>query len=191
MGITLSLFLSSLPLLTGESKSRNANRFLQPSLEEDTDSIKWSVMGVLSFLPFLHPLAWIFAALDDEDSSTVYYSFAFLYALPYIANGLQFDSPAALAMIVGIAHVQLERIAQTEPVEIALPSLIKGLLKLIPGAFRTATKYGSSLGDEVASRTTTKKQGDGVGRLTEKTNEGRMRLDEDEVSEKESRTEDR
>ncbi len=51
--------------------------------------------------------AWVFAAFDDEEAATLYYTYAFLYALPYLANGLQLDSFAVLSIFVGIAHVQV------------------------------------------------------------------------------------
>lgn len=49
----------------------------------------------------------MFAALDDEDASTLYYTYAFLYALPYLANGWEVDGFAVLALLVGVAHVQV------------------------------------------------------------------------------------
>lgn len=50
--------------------------------------------------------AWVFAALDDADSSALYYTYALLYALPYLGNGLQLDGWAALSVAVCAAHVQ-------------------------------------------------------------------------------------
>ena len=35
------------------------------------------------------PQAWVFAALDDEEASTLYWSFACLYALPYLVRARQ------------------------------------------------------------------------------------------------------
>lgn len=49
----------------------------------------------------------MFAAFDDEDAATLYYTYAFLYALPYLANGLELDGFAILSVFVGIAHVQV------------------------------------------------------------------------------------
>lgn len=58
--------------------------------------------------PCFKPLqAWVFAAFDDEDASTLYYAFAFIYALPYLANGLELDGFALLSIAVGVAHVQV------------------------------------------------------------------------------------
>jgi hypothetical protein len=212
LGIALSLALSALPILTGESKERNEARYNRPSQDEGVENIRWSVMAVLSFLPFIHPLSWIFAALDSDNASssstttttTLYFSFALLYSLPYLANGIEFDSAAALALVVGVAHVQLERIAQTEPVEAQLPTLLKSILKSIPRLFSVVARYGVSLGDEVVERTAREKDrgGGGVekerGMLEERgAGEERMRLDkeektfEEEEGEKEEEERDR
>lgn len=50
----LALPFSALPILTGEAKERNERRYEVPSGEEGADNVKWSVMGVLSFIPFLN-----------------------------------------------------------------------------------------------------------------------------------------
>lgn len=201
LGIALSLALSALPILTGESKERNEARYNQPSQDDSVENIRWSVMAVLSFLPFLHPLSWIFAALDSDNTSsssssstTLYFSFALLYSLPYLANGIEFDSAAALALLVGIAHVQLERVAQTEPVEVQLPIVLRSLLKAIPRLFSVVARYGASLGDEVVERTAREKERGGGGErgmLEERSREERMGLDEEKMMEEEEVEEER
>ena len=50
---------------------------------------------------------WVFGALDDEDSSALYYSFGLLYALPYLVSGLQLDAFALAALAAGAAHMQV------------------------------------------------------------------------------------
>ncbi|PSC70899.1 Ras-related Rab7 [Micractinium conductrix] len=149
----LALGFSALPILTGDAAERNERRFLQPSDEDSTENIRWSVMGVLSLLPFVNPMAWVFAALDDEDTSTLYYSFAFIYALPYLANGFQLDGFVLVSLVLCAVHVQVERLAQTEPVEVELPSVLRSLLAGIPKAVRSLGRYSSRLGDEVGGRT--------------------------------------
>lgn len=137
----LGLGFSALPILTGESLERNEKRFLTPSDDDSAENIRWSVMGVLSVLPFVNPMAWVFAALDDDDSSTLYYSLAFIYSLPYIANGFELDGFAIVSVLACILHVQVERLAQTEPVEVELPSVLRRLLAGIPLAIRSLGRY--------------------------------------------------
>ncbi len=60
LALVLATVFSALPILTGESKERNERRFLRPDEGEGADNIKWSVMGLLAFFPFLNPLAsWV------------------------------------------------------------------------------------------------------------------------------------
>ena len=71
----------------------------------------WRLLYITNPAHLLHPhpllQAWVFAAFDDEDSATLYYTYAFLYALPYLANGLELDGFAWLSIAVGVAHVQV------------------------------------------------------------------------------------
>jgi len=138
----------------------------------------------------------VFAALDDDDSSTFYYTLAFIYALPYLGNGFELDGFALVSLLVCILHVQVgrkmgvgerasgwladrkafllpqlllhpahaltthspridhalttcssfsccqvERVAQTEPVEVELPSVLRRLLGGIPLAVRSLGRY--------------------------------------------------
>lgn len=48
----------------------------------------------------------MFAALDDDDASTLYYSLAFIYALPYFASGFELDGFALFSVLLCILHVQ-------------------------------------------------------------------------------------
>lgn len=48
----------------------------------------------------------MFAALDDEDYSALYYTYALIYALPYLGNGLQLDAWALLSVALCAVHVQ-------------------------------------------------------------------------------------
>jgi hypothetical protein len=49
----------------------------------------------------------VFAALDDDDASTLYWSLAFIYALPYLGNGFQLDGFALVSLALCIVHVQV------------------------------------------------------------------------------------
>lgn len=152
VSIVLSTGLSLLPILTGESKERHEEKLLGPDMLEDGDEVKWSVMTVLSFLPFLNPMAWIFAALDDETSPTIYWSFAVLYSLPYLKNGFELDGFTTLVLMLGIVHIQVERIAQTEPVEIELSDWLRKALRRLPGTVDRVGRVGSTLGEEMGTR---------------------------------------
>lgn len=183
IGILISITLSALPILTGDSKERNERRYYQPDAGEGADNVKWSVMGVLSFLPFFNPMIWVFAALDeDADASALYWSFAFLYACPYLANGVQVDAFTLLTLAACVAHVQIERIAQTEPVEVELPDVLRAILRSFPGALQILARYGERIGEEVGDRT---KRADEARQrkpdrkyLEAKSREARMELDE-------------
>ena len=126
--------------------------------------------------------AWVFGALDDEESSVLYWTFAWIYTIPYITNGFQLDSYAVFALVLGIVHMQIERIGQTEPVEVELPQILRALLRSLPKAVTALGRYGANVGEEV---------GDRVGRsaeaqkrkpdrkyLVEKSREARMELEE-------------
>jgi hypothetical protein len=124
----------------------------------------------------------VFAALDDETASALYWSLAALYALPYIANGVQLDAFSLLTVAACAAHVQVERIAATEPVEVELPAVLRSLLRSLPGAVSLLARYGGRVGEEVGDRA---KRAGGAARrrpdrkyLEEKSAEARMELDE-------------
>eukprot|EP00884_Botryococcus_braunii_P018998 jgi/Botrbrau1/5782/Bobra.0155s0005.1 len=78
-------------------------------------------MTVISFFPVFNWLAWVFAAFDDPARASLYYTYTALYLLPLLRNGFQIDSPTIAWLVLGILHVQVERIARTEAVQISLP----------------------------------------------------------------------
>eukprot|EP00887_Chlorella_sp_A99_P006337 scaffold3.g6337.t1 len=181
VGVGLAVGLSALPILTGDARERNEERArLAPAGDQAADSVRWSVMAVLSFIPFVNPMAWVFAALDDESSSTLYYTFALLYALPYLASGLQLDGYAVAALLAGAAHV--ERIAMTEPAEVELPEVLRALLRALPSALRGLGRYSASLGGEVGGRARSAAQAQERRPerklLEEQSREARMQLEE-------------
>jgi len=83
--------------------------------------VRWSVMAVLSFLPYFNFASWAFAAVDSMygdptpddddrgDDALYYWSLAFLYAVPYVVDGFRLDAFTWLSVAVGAAHVQVER----------------------------------------------------------------------------------
>lgn len=50
------------------------------------------------------------------------------------------------------AHKQIERIALTEPTEVELPEVLRGLLRAVPTALRGLARYVSGLGSEAGGR---------------------------------------
>ncbi len=50
------------------------------------------------------------------------------------------------------AGLQIERIALTEPVEVELPQVLKGLLRAIPTALKGLGRYVAGLGSEAGGR---------------------------------------
>lgn len=84
-------------------------------------AVRWSVMSILSCVPYVNYMAWVFAALDsssssmmneskdDKRSSVHYWTLAAIYALPYLIDGFHMDSFTLLSLSIGVMHVQLER----------------------------------------------------------------------------------
>ena len=50
----LAVPFSALPILTGEAKERNEQLYARPNQDQGAENVRWTVMGVLSFLPFLN-----------------------------------------------------------------------------------------------------------------------------------------
>ena len=103
------------------------SRSIQNGEDEGFETaVRWSVMSVLSCLPFVNFMAWVFAALDRDDGleeneeidafDYYYWVWAGLYLLPYVysndaGEGLFFpmDGFRWLCVGLGVLHVQLER----------------------------------------------------------------------------------
>ena len=124
----------------------------------------------------------MFGALDDDEYSTVYWTFAFLYSLPYLSNGFQVDEFAMLMLLVSVIHMQIERVAQTEPVEIELPEVLRRVAQWMLVAFDAVGIYGDRVGWGVRSRV--KRSNDARRRrpdrkyLEEKSREERLELED-------------
>ena len=58
LAVAVALSLSALPILTGEAKERNEEqeRVAAAGGGLGADNVRWSVMGVLAFVPFVNPL---------------------------------------------------------------------------------------------------------------------------------------
>ncbi|KAK3273849.1 hypothetical protein CYMTET_17938 [Cymbomonas tetramitiformis] len=73
----------------------------------DSDRLKWSLMGIMSCIPYLNETAWILGALYGEEPTL--YAYAVLYTLPYLHCGLQPDSLAFASVLACACQVQIER----------------------------------------------------------------------------------
>ncbi|EFJ45407.1 hypothetical protein VOLCADRAFT_121169 [Volvox carteri f. nagariensis] len=83
---------------------------------DEDDNFVWGLMGFISFLPLFNWLAWVLAAISDEDRAALYGVYAALYGSPLLLRGLDWQDPWMVFMLVlCVVHVQAERIAQTEP----------------------------------------------------------------------------
>ena len=102
--------------------------------------------------------------------------------MPYVANGFELDGYSIIALIACIAHMQVERIAQTEPVEIELPQVLRTLLRSLPRALTALGRYGAVVGEELSYRVgrsaEAQKRKPDRKYLEEKSREARMELDE-------------
>ena len=67
---------------------------------------KHALLGTIETLLGLWQ-AWVFAALEDEESAGLYYSLALLYGLPQLSAGFQQDWFSIATLIAGAAHVQV------------------------------------------------------------------------------------
>ncbi|KXZ44746.1 hypothetical protein GPECTOR_63g70 [Gonium pectorale] len=100
------------------------------------DNFVWGLMGFISCLPLFNWLAWVLAAISDEDRAPLYGIYAALYGSPLLLRGLDWQDPWVLLMLgLCVAHVQAERISATEPETLqslrpvgALGGAVRGLL---------------------------------------------------------------
>ena len=53
LGVLTGIALSSLPIISGEARRVNEGRLAE---DGDTQGIRWAIMSILSFMPFLNPL---------------------------------------------------------------------------------------------------------------------------------------
>lgn len=90
--------------------------YIVPDASDETNGtdFAWGISGFISFLPFFNWLAWILPALQSN-RSVIYYSYAALYFYPLARNGFDLDWYSLVMLLACITHVQVERIARTEP----------------------------------------------------------------------------
>ena len=83
-------------------------------------AVRWSVMSILSCVPYVNYMAWVFAALDSSSLSMLegsnngnrgshYWTLAAVYALPYLVDWFHIDTFTLISLSIGVMHVQIER----------------------------------------------------------------------------------
>lgn len=119
--VTGGLALSALPLLTGKAAKQNANRpFNEDSEEED---FLFSLASGIAILPYANWTAWVLRAFNEESNAALYYAIATAYAVPWVTHDLRLDGFTVLMLLLGAVHVQVDRVAATQPVELRVPGL--------------------------------------------------------------------
>ncbi|XP_076900891.1 uncharacterized protein LOC143555166 [Bidens hawaiensis] len=84
--------------------------------DEDSESMidpadaRFSVMGIISFIPYFNWMSWVFALMDTGDKR--YAAYAIVYLAPYLRSNLSLLTdeswlPVA-SILLGILHIQLE-----------------------------------------------------------------------------------
>jgi len=94
----------------------------------------------------------VFGALYEEEGPTLYWVLSFLYFLPYVMDGFRLDGFTILTLCMGVLHMQIERIAQTEPVQVRPGILKESVQRHLPESLESVARISSSLGDELGSR---------------------------------------
>ncbi|KAG2440078.1 hypothetical protein HXX76_004192 [Chlamydomonas incerta] len=115
------------------------------------DNFVWGLMGFISCLPLFGWLSWALAAISDEDRAALYTLYAVLYGSPLLLRGLDWSDPWALTMLaLCVAHVQAERIAQTEPQTLRAIQPVAAVGRLLRGAVGGTGSALSGLGGVLA-----------------------------------------
>mmetsp|Transcript_36413 Transcript_36413/g.81030 ORF Transcript_36413/g.81030 Transcript_36413/m.81030 type:complete len:312 (-) Transcript_36413:698-1633(-) len=111
------------------------------------ENFEWAVAGVVSCIPLFNWLTWVLPALQDDSRAALYYSYAALYIVPLLRSGFDFDTHTLLMLFLCAVHVQMERIARTEPE--VLQSMRP--LALVSGLLATALKGSASFAGSLFS----------------------------------------
>jgi len=116
-GIALSLSRKRQRSSSGEAAAEGRKARLQREAEEE-GGFFWTLAAVLSAIPLANWTAWLLLAQADADdgrSPALCYCFAALYAMPALQGGLVPDATDLLLLGLGALHIQVERLARTEP----------------------------------------------------------------------------
>ncbi|PNW84551.1 hypothetical protein CHLRE_03g148350v5 [Chlamydomonas reinhardtii] len=135
----------------GPGASRGAGSSSSSSGGAGEDNFVWGLMGFISCLPLFGWLSWALAAISDEDRAALYGLYAVLYGSPLLLRGLEWNDPWAITMLVlCVAHVQAERIAQTEPQTLRAIQPVAAVARLLRGAVGGTGSLLSGLGGVLA-----------------------------------------
>ncbi|GLI59580.1 hypothetical protein VaNZ11_001505 [Volvox africanus] len=152
----------------------------------DDDNFVWGLMGFISILPLFDWLAWVLAAISDEDRAALYGIYAALYGSPLLLRGLNWQDPWVLFMVaLCVVHVQVERIAQTEPETLRSIRPVAAVGAALRGAVRGTGTLLSGIGGVLAedSRRAVRRPGGrstgGIARTELGTGEERLQLGQD------------
>jgi len=95
-------------------KATDERGHLEGLFSEDdggSEELKWTIVSLISFIPYLNWSAWIGAGMDS-DTSRRCMAYAALYVLPYLHAGLSFDNLVVFSWVACAAHLQIERQAE-------------------------------------------------------------------------------
>ena len=123
VGFTMLLAVAASMSTPRGAADRGAAPPRDPVCDEFEDSVRWSVMTILSLFPYFNFVSWAFAAIDvvaavglgaeadsEADSeareeATYFWLLSALYFTPYLIDGFQLDSFTLLTIAIGAAHV--------------------------------------------------------------------------------------
>mmetsp|Transcript_43756 Transcript_43756/g.109781 ORF Transcript_43756/g.109781 Transcript_43756/m.109781 type:complete len:292 (-) Transcript_43756:310-1185(-) len=141
--------------------------------DADDGFFGWFLAAFLSLVPLANWTAWLVAAqledaeAEDSSSPTLCYAFAALYALPLLHGGIAPDASDVLILALGALHLQVERVAQTDPGALsALPAPSRSAGLPLGSAAAAAGAALAKLGERLAARSTSddgKEDKDGSG----------------------------
>ncbi|KAF5838290.1 hypothetical protein DUNSADRAFT_3086, partial [Dunaliella salina] len=89
--------------------------------------------------------AWILPALTNPERSSLYWAFSLLYCVPLLRNGFDIDGYVLAMLVLGILHVQAERIALTEPDTLRNIRLLQLLLRATVLVVEKGSDFATSL----------------------------------------------
>jgi len=123
---------------------------LRQQTPKQEDGFSYGVMGAVSFIPLFNWTAWVLPALTQPERAPLYLSYAALYATPLLLEGFSIGGYTVAMLLLGVLHVQVERIVATEPQTFLSLQPLRSTLETVAFLSRQATKFAGSLGGIVA-----------------------------------------
>lgn len=118
--------------------------YFTPDPDDNTSDFGWGISGFITFLPLFNWLAWILPALQSN-RSLVYYTYAAVYAYPLLRNGFDQDWYSTLMFAACIVHLQVERLARTEPEVLQNAAPLKGVGSGLAKALKAVGAFSGEL----------------------------------------------